>query len=182
MNLGIKSFDNSKELTMDLVRVYLGLALIGKGIYFMQNMNELFEMTASAISFGDFVIAHYIVFAHVVGGLCIACGLVTRFAVACNIPVLIGAITLVHVEEGFFSATQGLEVALLVFFLLCITLYHGSGKYSVDYLIDKGNATQALQDNILHMQVHRDKKVANQTPIGRTDNKTNEEKENDKAA
>ncbi len=172
MNLEIKSFDSSKEITMDLVRVYLGLALIGKGIYFMQNMNELFEITASAISFGDFVIAHYIVFAHMVGGLCITCGLVTRVAVACNIPVLVGAITLVHVDQGFFSATQGLEVALLVFFLLCITLYHGSGKYSVDYLIDKDNAKQEVQDNILHMKDH----------IGKEENNHEHDHDHDKAA
>jgi uncharacterized membrane protein YphA (DoxX/SURF4 family) len=150
--------DTSKELGLDALRIYLGLALIGKGYYFMTNLNELFELTSSAVSYGDFLLAHYVIFAHIVGGMCIATGLLTRIAVFANLPILVGAITLVHLPQGLFTNSQGLEVSLMVFFLLCIVLYHGSGKLSVDYFIDDPKGAHEFTDNIIDFAHYADKK------------------------
>ncbi len=151
MNLKLPDIEESKELSMDLLRAYVGIALIGKGIYFIQNLTELFELTSTAVSYGDFIISHYIIFAHIVGGLCIAAGLLTRIAVLANLPILFGAVTFVHLQEGFFTVGQGLEVSMLMFFLLCVTLYHGSGRWSVDYYINKGDPNhETSMDNIIN--------------------------------
>ncbi len=65
MNLKFKSFKYSKDVVLDALRVYIGVALVGKGIYFIQNLNELFELTNTAVSYGDFILSHYIIFAHI---------------------------------------------------------------------------------------------------------------------
>ncbi len=151
MNLKFKYLDSSKEIALDLLRVYLGLALVGKGYYFIRNLNELFELTSSAVSYGDFIISHYIIFAHIIGGACIAFGLLTRAAIITNIPILFGAVAFIHLKEGFFTPTQGLEISLMVFFLLCISLYHGSGRWSVDYYINRNNPYASDDtDNIIN--------------------------------
>ena len=176
MNLNFKYLDTSKEIGLDAIRLYLGIALIGKGYYFMTNLNELFELTSSAVSYGDFILAHYIVFAHIVGGMCIAAGLLTRLAVFANIPILLGAITLVHLPQGLFTASQGLEISLMVFFLLCVTLYHGSGKLSIDYFIDNPKGAHEFTDNIIDMSQYINKKEA------QNKKSKNQKKKNNKAA
>jgi uncharacterized membrane protein YphA (DoxX/SURF4 family) len=149
MNLKFKNFKYSKDVVLDALRVYIGVALVGKGIYFIQNLNELFELTNTAVSYGDFILSHYIIFAHIVGGLCITFGLLTRMAILANMPILFGAIAFVHLQEGFFTPAQGLEVSMLVFFLLCVGLYHGSGRWSVDYYINKNSDYGPDEDNVL---------------------------------
>ena len=69
---------------MDLVRIYLGVALFFKGIYFMANREALLQIMEEAGSWSivSGTIAHYIVLAHLFGGLLLAAGLVTRFAAA----------------------------------------------------------------------------------------------------
>jgi len=163
MNLKLSYSEKTNNIALDFLRMFLGIAIIGKGIFFVQNMNKLFELTNSAISYGDFILAHYIIFAHIVGGGCIFFGLLTRQAAMANIPILLGAVVFVHMKEGLFTYAQGLEISMMVFFLLCITLYHGSGRLSVDYYINKSYQQQAIEDflnleNVLDLDNHRVKK------------------------
>lgn len=125
------------SLLIDIIRVYLGVSLITKGFYFLSNMNILFENVSMASSPNDFVVAHIIVAAHIVGGICLTVGLLTRVMAAINIPILLGAITLIHMPGGLSTSPSEFEAAFLIFSLLCITLYFGSSKRSLDYLINK---------------------------------------------
>ena len=76
---------------MDLVRIYLGMALFFKGIYFMANREYLLQILdeAGSWSLAPVAIAHYIVLAHLFGGVLLAVGLLTRFAAAAQIPILV---------------------------------------------------------------------------------------------
>ena len=120
---------------IDLLRIYLGIALTLKGIYFILNM-QFFEsqLTATMADFYN-VLSWYVVFVHVVGGTCLAIGFMTRVATAFNITVLMGALMFVHSTENLFSTTQGLEFSLLVLFCLVLVLWRGSGRFSVDNLM-----------------------------------------------
>jgi len=115
---------------LDLLRVGLGVFLIIKGFNFMGNTIELLELIKPMQSLvGEMMAIHYVVPAHFIGGLLIAFGLLTRWAVIAQIPVLIGAVTINFAGE----MNTGNLVLAIVALLLCIFFaFYGSGKHSVD--------------------------------------------------
>src|ERR1051325_325451 len=132
----------SPDVLMDLVRVYLGVALFFKGIYFMTNRDYLLQLleNAGTWSIAPLAIAHYIVPAHLFGGVMLALGLLTRLAALAQIPILIGAVFYVHLPALTLMSVeprQNLELSALVLFLTCLVCLHGSGRLSVDALIHK---------------------------------------------
>ncbi|MBT3604762.1 MAG: MFS transporter [Candidatus Latescibacteria bacterium] len=123
----------SKLQPMDILRVYLGIVLALKGIYFILNMDEV-ERLAGGVGLMEDVVAWFVVFAHVVGGACLAIGFVTRLSAGLNAAVLLGAIMFVHSNEGLFAASQGLQLSLFALVTLLLLIWRGSGRYSVDHL------------------------------------------------
>ena len=80
----------------------------------------------------------YITFGHIIGGLMMALGLLTRLGVLIQIPILTGAVFVVHLREGLVSPEQSLELSGLVLFLLLVFFAFGPGKWSLDYKIFGG--------------------------------------------
>lgn len=117
---------------MDALRIYLGIALVFQGIYFVTNMHEI-ETLVGSIGVMENMIAWYVVFVHIVGGFALAVGLGTRIASLLNITVMLGAVVLVHSAEGLFAKGQGLEFSLFVLFALCLVVWRGAGKVSFDH-------------------------------------------------
>ena len=121
------------DVWLDLVRIYLGVGLIVKGIVFIQQTSFIMErLGAAQITFGSGLIAHYVIVAHIGGGALMAFGLLTRVGAAIQIPALLGAVLFVHRQEGLFTAAQTLEFTLLVLFLLVVFSISGSGRLSLD--------------------------------------------------
>jgi putative oxidoreductase len=120
---------------LDIIRFALGAFLTYKGIYFITHMHEL-EMTASGINtyFAGAALAHYVVFAHVLGGPLIAVGLFTRIVSVIQLPILIGAVFLVNAPKGFLSMGQHMEfwLSLIVLAGLVSLIIFGAGRYSID--------------------------------------------------
>jgi uncharacterized membrane protein YphA (DoxX/SURF4 family) len=77
-------------------------------------------------------LAHYVAFAHLVGGFMICIGLLTRIAILFQLPVLIGAVIFVNSERGFFSESSELMYSVIILILLLVFLVIGSGPWSVD--------------------------------------------------
>ncbi|MBW1875379.1 MAG: MFS transporter, partial [Deltaproteobacteria bacterium] len=113
-----------------VLRIYLGVALAIKGIYFIMNM-DAFEQLSGTLGDLPTVVAWYVVAAHVVGGAALAIGLGTRFAALVNIPVLIGAI-LAASSGGLFASDSTLQFTMFVLLVLALFVWQGSGKFSVD--------------------------------------------------
>jgi uncharacterized membrane protein YphA (DoxX/SURF4 family) len=130
-----------RDLAFELVRIYLGLGLFAKGLYFVTHASDVTALLGRStvpLSIDTMLIGHYVAMAHLCGGLMVAVGLVTRLAAAVQVPILLGAVFLVHMREGFFGTEQNLELAVLVLFLLGLTVVHGGGRLSVDaYLARK---------------------------------------------
>jgi putative oxidoreductase len=120
---------------LDLFRIVLGLFITFKGLQFITSMDEL-ETTAASFNiwFAGAALAHYVVFAHILGGPLLAVGLFTRIVCVLNIPVLIGAVIFVNYPKGFLSVGNHmeLEISLLVLAGLIIFTVFGAGKYSID--------------------------------------------------
>lgn len=120
---------------IDFIRVALGLFILYKGILFISNTDALLNLIHEMdIGFFHMALAHYVAFAHLVGGILIALGLLTRFAIIFQIPILVGAVFFVNIDQGFLSVTNNLEfgISLLVLVLLIVFLIYGSGKFSAD--------------------------------------------------
>lgn len=126
-----------KDKIMTSLRIMLGLGLIYKGVYFIINMKEIFELISYNFPYSQFVISHFVVIAHIAGGICIALGLFTRFAAIINIPILLGAIFFVSAKFGFYSGGQEIGWAIAYLIPLLVFSWYGSGPFSADNYLDQ---------------------------------------------
>ncbi|WP_312137513.1 DoxX family protein [Sphingobacterium sp.] len=123
---------------IDFVRISLGLVIFAKGVSFIMDRDSvasLIEQTHFQLSIWSAV--HYVVFAHIVGGIFIILGLRTRLAVALQIPILVGAVFFVNITKGFSFLNSEFWLSLVVLMLLIYFFIVGSGPMSLDKEMDK---------------------------------------------
>ena len=120
---------------LDIFRIILGVFITFKGFEFMFNIESL-KITTSGMNFAfsGAMLAHYIIFAHTLGGPLIAFGLFTRFVCLLQLPILIGAVLFVNNKEGFLSLGNNMELWLSIIVLvgLVVFIVFGAGKFSLD--------------------------------------------------
>ena len=128
---------NADDIAFELIRIFLGVALFIRGLLFVMNQSAVMELVEQRGMDWLFPMAaiHYITLAHLCGGFMLMIGLLTRVAAFLQIPVLIGAVFFVHLQDGLFNQGQSFELSVLVLFLLIIVFVFGAGKYSLDYAI-----------------------------------------------
>ncbi|MFD2247817.1 DoxX family protein [Pontibacter ruber] len=130
--------DTHHPIWIDFIRIALGVYIFAKGIMFIQDTQALQHiMRNSQFEWVSFGMAHYVAFAHLVGGLLIAMGLLTRVAILFQLPILIGAVFFINPQRGFYSENTELWSSIIVLILLLFFLVWGSGRFSVDRLIRK---------------------------------------------
>jgi|HubBroStandDraft_6_1064221.scaffolds.fasta_scaffold667361_2 uncharacterized membrane protein YphA (DoxX/SURF4 family) len=131
--------DSRRELWLDCVRIYLGLGLFARGLLLICNVRTDFFVNLLARSDEPWLISaallHYVALAHFVGGAMLALGLLTRLAALVQIPILAGAVFIVHRQDGLFALGQSLEFSALVLFLLCVIVVSGAGRFSLDHVV-----------------------------------------------
>ncbi len=128
------------DVVIDLVRMYLGVGLFVKGIYFVMHKEEMQKLLEGAdnLVFAQGAVAHYVIPVHLVGGLLLAIGLLTRLAALAQMPILVGALFYLWMPQLlFFEQRQNFEFAMLVLFLLALIFVYGGGRLSVDYLLTR---------------------------------------------
>lgn len=120
---------------LDIFRIVLGVFITFKGFEFMFNIESLKMTTAGMnLAFSGQMLAHYIIFAHALGGPLIAFGLFTRFVSLLQLPILIGAVIFVNYPKGFLSIGNHmeLEISVAVMVGLIVFIVFGAGKFSLD--------------------------------------------------
>lgn len=121
---------------IDILRIVLGIFLGIIGVLIVSNMTSV-EVLLRGAPFSSFmlmILSHYVAFALIFGGFLLAVGLLTRFACAVQVPVLIGALFLVN-----WSVMKPLSELVLVVVLLFLLIYFmviGSGPWSLDRFFD----------------------------------------------
>jgi uncharacterized membrane protein YphA (DoxX/SURF4 family) len=111
-------------------RWLLAVFLFYKGVYFMEHTDMLMQMIPSAYSdMMEMAVFHYVCFGHMMGGVMLFFGLMSRMAAVGQIPILIGA-TAACIQLGDYTQ---LLVSITVLFLLIVVAVFGSGKFSADY-------------------------------------------------
>ena len=133
------------RLSPAIARVVLGLVMLPHGL---QKISTLFGGHGYAATYHGFTahgIPGVLAFLVTVGeGLCAALlvlGCLSRVAVLGTIAIMIGAILLVHLPNGFFmnwmgqQAGEGFEYHLLAIALGLVVFLSGSGIASIDRLL-----------------------------------------------
>jgi putative oxidoreductase len=118
---------------LDLIRILLGVFLCYKGIDFLRNMGTLMGLMPIKVEFGSLmfiVLGHYVVFAHIVGGILMTIGLFTRFASLIQIPILLAAVVLVNSRGDIMRPYSELFLSIIVLLLLVYFLIAGNGPWS----------------------------------------------------
>jgi putative oxidoreductase len=126
---------------LDIIRIALGAFLFLKGIAFMGNTEYLkqviTEQNVIDIAPGFLMsLVYYVTFAHMVGGILIALGVLTRFGSIIQIPIVLGAILLSGIFQDAINYLVWPSVAALVALIMFLIL--GSGPWSLDrYLAEQ---------------------------------------------
>lgn len=119
---------------LDFLRIVLGIVIFLKGGTFLADTESLRQLIeASNIRIYTWGAVHYVAFSHLVGGILIAIGLVTRVAVAFQLPILFGAVFFVNVTRGLTVLNSELWISIVVLILLLVFFIVGSGPYSLDH-------------------------------------------------
>ena len=76
------------------------------------------------------VLGHFVVFAHIVGGILITLGVFTRFGCLIQIPILLIAVIFVNTMGDIMRAYSALFLPIIVLLLLIYFLIAGNGPWS----------------------------------------------------
>jgi len=136
-----RDLEAHRDLVLDALRVYLGTGLFFRGLALLATENGLQQLVGTTEpGLGLAGLTVYVTTAHLVGGTFLAVGLYTRIAALVQLPILVGAVFLVHWHDGLLSANQSLEFSALVLFLLVLVCTFGSGRWSLDARWRRGPA------------------------------------------
>ncbi|MES1160597.1 MAG: DoxX family membrane protein [Bacteroidota bacterium] len=116
---------------LDIIRIALGIFLCYKGVEFLTNMGTMLGLMTTKMSFGSFtavLMSNYISFAHILGGILLILGVLTRFACILQIPIMIGAIFFINASPDMYRPFSQLLLAILVLLLLICFLIVGNGR------------------------------------------------------
>lgn len=126
--------NNNTALAYSLIRAFLGIALLIRGIILASDPASITTLAGEDKIYWWY---SYITVAHIIGGISLTVGLLTRLGSLLQIPVLFGAVFLVHLKQGLLAVGQSLELSVLVLVLLIINFIFGAGELSFDSKIKR---------------------------------------------
>jgi putative oxidoreductase len=133
MNSFLKTQPLSTDLGILLLRLILGGLFTWHGYNAIMHYDEYLAMSKSTIGLGVKLEFDLVVFSYLICGILLVLGFLTRLSV---IPIFIAmsvAFFVAHKNDAFL-----MKQLPFVLWLLCIAvMIFGSGKYSIDQLIQK---------------------------------------------
>jgi putative oxidoreductase len=127
--------DSHHPVVWDVLRIALGIFLFLKGVAFMENTADLKGLIESqnAVDFSSsmlIVLVYYVTFAHMVGGIMIGLGILTRLSSIIQIPIVLGAVFVNNMLLAPINTQLWYSIVALV--LLVVFVIIGSGPLSLD--------------------------------------------------
>lgn len=132
----------SNDVSLTTLRVVLGVVFFAHGA---QRMLGWFGGEGFQVSMGGYAhmgmpapVGLLIICAQFFGGLGLVAGLLTRIAALGVVGLMIGAIFMIHLQNGFFmnwmgtQKGEGIEYHLLALAMAAVLLLRGGGAFSVD--------------------------------------------------
>ncbi|HTE00805.1 MAG TPA: DoxX family protein [Mucilaginibacter sp.] len=134
--------DSHHPQYLDIIRIALGVFLFLKGLGFMENTSYLravIENQSDIIVPPELLMAlvYYVTFVHMVGGILIGIGMLTRFSALMQIPVVFGAVFFINWFQSPFNSDLLSSVIVLIF--LFVFMIIGSGKLSLEKYLERCN-------------------------------------------
>ncbi len=126
-NETIDSLNNNQTSAYAFIRTFIGIALFVRGYLLFTNPEAIMQLVADDQLHMWF---SYVTIGHLIGGFFMAIGVFTRLGALIQIPLLVGAVFVVH-DKSLLQGSQSLELAVLVLFLLVVCFVYGSGKNSL---------------------------------------------------
>jgi putative oxidoreductase len=122
--------ENNRHLFLDLIRIYLGIGLIIKGIFYVMNPAQVAPAGSPSWLVSAAGVVPYI---HIVGGALLAIGVLTRLAAIVQMPIVFAALSFIHIPlmNQSMAAREDVEFSALVLFLLAIIAVAGPGPLSL---------------------------------------------------
>ncbi|HEV8542534.1 MAG TPA: DoxX family protein, partial [Verrucomicrobiae bacterium] len=120
-----------REFFVDLIRIYLGIGLFIKGIFFFMHPEAL----AAPVQ-GSWMapLALAVPWVHVLGGLLLASGIFARLAALVQIPIVLAALMSVNLPRmSGMQAREAVEFSALTLFILVLLAIWGAGPLSVPF-------------------------------------------------
>ena len=137
----------TNDVALTMLRLVLGVVFLAHG---SQKMLGCFGGFGFHGTMGSFThmgmpapVAFLIICTEFFGGLGLIVGLLTRIASLGICGLMIGAIFMVHLQNGFFmnwmgtQKGEGFEFHLLVLAMAAALLLRGAGAFSVDHALSK---------------------------------------------
>ncbi len=129
-----------------ILRLTLGLVMFPHGAQKLLGWYGGFGFSGTLGFFTEtmhlpWLIAFLVIIGESCGSVALLLGLLTRFTAASMALIMLGAISMVHLPNGFFmnwfgkQAGEGYEYHLLVIGIALALLISGAGKWSVDKVI-----------------------------------------------
>src|SRR5688572_29557642 len=110
--------DSHPSKLLDIIRIFLGLLIFAKGVSFVSDTETLGNIIAESkfanMQVFSIIVIHYVACVHLVGGLLIALGLITRVAIGFQIPILFVAVFFVNLMKGFSTLNSELLLSASV--------------------------------------------------------------------
>lgn len=128
-----------RDAALLVARIALGVILLAHGL---QKFRD-YTLDGTAASFADMGVpvpaaaALFAATVETVGGIALIIGLLTPVFAALNILNLLGALIIVHAENGVFVDQGGYELVLALIAGLVVVAMLGAGRFSVDELVDR---------------------------------------------
>jgi uncharacterized membrane protein YphA (DoxX/SURF4 family) len=141
----VEWFNSNHDLAYSLIRIILGVALFVRGLILLSNPAAISDLAGQNKLYWWY---SYITIIHIVAGLLLTFGLLTRIAALLQIPILVGAVFFIHIKQGLVTEAQSLELAALVLVLLIIYSLFGSSSLSLDNFLAKRKSKIQLVKNI----------------------------------
>jgi len=113
------------------LRIMLGLILLIKGFLFLFRINDLTEVVQSlGMESFNVTLALVVAWAHLLCGVLILVGLLTRLSCLLMFPILVGAVFYVNLRQGFVTSSEWI-VSVVILYLTIFFFVYGSGEVSL---------------------------------------------------
>ncbi len=123
-----------------ILRIILGLILTIRGIYFLNTIKPmvyLFKEGGLNEPGVNMSLALFFCWVHILGGTFIILGLLTKISVWAQLPIVLGAIFILCLNNSLSHTYPDLLLEIFVLFLLILIAFAGSGEISMDNYVKK---------------------------------------------
>ncbi len=119
------------------MRIVLAIGFYGPAMMKLKNFNNIVEWFGSIGIPMPTLNAYLATGTETLGFVLLFLGLGTRIIAIPLIITMIVAIVTVHLGHGFEAGNNGFEIPLYYMIMLFTLMVYGSGKFSVDHLLNK---------------------------------------------